>query len=90
MITAPDDGTARSHDEARALLAYAVPGARLAVYRPRGAGANAGAIRAYTITVARHGRPDVCVQGSYALPAPSARLADHARAQCDAALKEPA
>jgi hypothetical protein len=77
VITAPDDGFVRTHDDARSLLAYAVPGARLAFdpKTPRSCG--------YEITVRQHGLPDLCVLGSYTLPANAQRLADHARAQVE-------
>jgi hypothetical protein len=81
MITAPDDGLVRTHDDARALLAYAVPGARVA-FAPQTARSTS-----YQVTVRRFGEPAICVLGSYTLPAQAAPLAANAREQVDRAMK---
>jgi hypothetical protein len=88
-VTEPD--TLRTHDDARALLTYAVPGARVEVYRPplrHWAQRNSERSRAYRITVRRHGAEVACVEGSYALPCDALRLATHAREQVARATSE--
>jgi hypothetical protein len=77
MITAPDDNAVRTHDDARAVLQHAVPGAAVA-FEPKTARSTA-----YQITVRRFGAPSLCVLGSYSLPALADRLAQHARAQVE-------
>jgi hypothetical protein len=80
VITAPFDGYARTHDDARDLIRGAVPGARVVFFpkTPRSTG--------YEITVRVHGAPDVCVAGAYSLPAPAAQIANHARTQVERAM----
>ena len=81
MISAPY-GLCRSHEEARAVLAYAVPGADVSIYRPRlrrWNQKNAESDRAYTITLPFLGRDPVCVMGSYSLPIAAESLAKGAR-----------
>jgi hypothetical protein len=81
MCTATDDGIAHTHDDARALIAGAALGARLVITpkTERSAG--------YEIHVRRHGRPTLCVLGSYTLPAPADRIASNAREQVERAMK---
>jgi hypothetical protein len=80
--TAPDDGLVRTHEDARALLTYAVPGARVDLRRPA-PGTARESTRSYEITIRRHGAPSVCVVGGYSLPAIADRLASHARRQVE-------
>jgi hypothetical protein len=91
MLTSPDDGLVRSHEEARAVLTYAVPGACVSIYRPRLQDVRQHTTersRAYTITVRRMGREDAAVIGSYTLPVAAERLARHAREQVAKAAQE--
>lgn len=81
MITARDDNAVRTHDEARACIRAAVPGAVVA-FEPKTARSVA-----YQITVRRFGAPSLCVLGSYSLPAIADRLAQHAREQVEKAMR---
>jgi hypothetical protein len=81
--TAVDDGYARTHDDAQALIRYAVPGAQVSFWRPLTASDRT---RSYQITMRRWGRADVAVNGAYTIPAPAEALASNARAQCDKAI----
>lgn len=74
MIMATDDGFVRTHDDASALLQYAVPGARVRTWRLRDTDKAYEAARGYEVTIARHGAPTLAVLGSYALPARAERL----------------
>lgn len=80
MITVRDDDQVETHDDASALLRYAVPGATVEVYRPRLKNLyqrNSERSRAYSIVVRRMGVNDLCVTGSYSLPTSAARLLAH-------------
>ena len=83
LAVSRDDGRVYTHDDAEALLRSAVPGARVEVYRRPYSRERS---RSYQITVRRHGREDVAVLGSYALPAPAEQLARDARQQVESAL----
>lgn len=87
MVTATDDGFARTHDDAQALIRYAVPGARVEFSRVPEAREQT---RRYTITVTRMGGKTEAVQGMYSLPAMAARLSTNAREQCAAFTNEKA
>lgn len=79
MITATDDGYAHTHDDAQALIRYAVPGARVRFWQPA---TTRGRSMSYEITVERWGAKVAPVLGAYTLPAPASQIADHARSQC--------
>jgi hypothetical protein len=79
-ITAHNDGLARTHDDAQALIRYAVPGAHVTFWRPA---TGSDRTRAYQITMRRWGRADVAVQGAYTIPAPAERIARNAVEQAD-------
>jgi hypothetical protein len=82
-VTVRDDDVLRTHDEAYALLRYVVTGATVRIYR-REHGREKS--RSYEITVRPHGREDVAVLGSYALPVRAAALASDARTKVESAL----
>lgn len=79
----------RSHDDAKALLTYAVPGAKVRVWQ-RGLRYAEDRIlersRSYEITVKPHGCEMVAVLGSYSLPIAASDLAQSARKQVESAL----
>ncbi|HEY6017960.1 MAG TPA: hypothetical protein VIU16_14330 [Gaiellaceae bacterium] len=78
MITAPETfGLVLTHDDARALLTYAVPGARVAFERKSARSCG------YEIAVRRFGAPTLCVRGMYTIPAIADRLAANAREQVE-------
>ncbi len=88
-IMAPDDGWLRTHDEARDLLTYAVPGARVTfsrVARPGTQQGNAQA-RRFQITVRRVGREPLETFDLYTLPCLAEPLARRARELADHALR---
>jgi hypothetical protein len=74
-----DDGYARTHDDAQALIRYAVPGARVRFWKPE---TTRGRSMSYEITVERWGRREVPVLGAYTIPAPADAIASNARSQC--------
>jgi NADPH-dependent 2,4-dienoyl-CoA reductase/sulfur reductase-like enzyme len=80
-VTTTDDGFVRTHEDARRLLRYAVPGARVTFEMKTARSCG------YEISVRQHGLPDLCVVGSYTLPCLADRIASHARAQVEAGLK---
>lgn len=85
IITAPDDGWVRTHDEVGELLRYAVPGAQVKlspVALPGNAHGNARA-RRYQITVRRIGREPLPTADTYTLPCLAAPLARRARELAD-------
>ena len=89
MITSTDDGLVRSHDDALALLTYAVPGATVRVWQRSLRYAEDRVLersRSYEITVKPHGRDEVAVLGSYSLPIGANDLAHSARKQVESAL----
>lgn len=89
MITTPDDGMLRTHDEALQLLRYAVPGARVALHPvalPGSTKANAAA-RRYTVTVPRVGAEPLETADIYTLPTPAAPIARRVRDLADYALR---
>lgn len=70
----------RTHDEARALLTYAVLGARVEFHRVRDDSPHAARARSYQIVLRdAFGREAVCLTDTYVLPLPAARLAQSAR-----------
>lgn len=78
MITAPETfGLVWTHDDARSVLTYAVPGARV-TFTPKTQRSTA-----YQITVRRFGAPSLCVLGSYSLPCTADRIAANAREQVE-------
>lgn len=83
-----EDDYVRTHDDALALLTYAVPGARvtLAPVRDPGTGAAGLATRRYEITVERAGRAPVTTCDVYCLPCHAGTLARGARLAADRAL----
>lgn len=84
MITVADDDWVRCHPDAQAAIRDAVPGARVRFWEPplRDSSQNVSErSRCYEITVRRFGAPDVCVRGTYALPA-------HAGDLCSSAIKQ--
>ena len=85
MITAPDDGYARTHDDAQALIRYAVPGATVRFWRPQ---TTRGRSMSYEITLRRWGRADVAVTGAYTVPAPADRIAANAISAADKIMKD--
>lgn len=85
MITARDDGFIRTHDDAQALLRYAVPGARIEFTRLK---TGRDQTRGYVISVSRIGSPVVAVEGAYSLPANAAQMAKHTREQADRAAQQ--
>lgn len=84
----PADDYVRTHDGARELLTYAVPGARVTIGRVADAGSPEAdaATRRYEITVPRLGRTPVTVCAVYALPVHAGTLARSARLAADRAL----
>jgi hypothetical protein len=61
-VTATDDGVIRTHDDASAVLRYAVSGAHVAIWKtPTGTDAT----RSYEVSISRHGRPLIAVRGAY-------------------------
>jgi hypothetical protein len=85
-MDAPPD-LVRTHDDARAVLTHAVPGAVVEIYTPRDPGGrHAERVRAYQLVIKRLGREVVCTTGTYVLPLLASRLADSARQAVDAAL----
>lgn len=82
MITADDSPLVRTHDEARAVITHAVPGARVA-FR-----AQTARSCSYEITVRRWGAPSVCVVGGYTLPCLADRIASHAREQVEKEMRQ--
>lgn len=82
------DDYVRSHDDALALLRYAVTGARVRLLpvRDPGTGAAGLATRRYEITVERAGRKPVTACDVYALPCHAGTLARAARLAADRAL----
>jgi hypothetical protein len=85
IATASDDGHARTHDDAQALIRYAVPGAHVTFWRPA---TGSDRTRAYQITMRRWGRADVAVQGAYTVPAPAEQIARNAVEQADRVTNE--
>jgi hypothetical protein len=71
---------AETHDDAQALIRYAVPGAHVTFWRPA---TGSDRTRAYQITMRRWGRADVAVQGAYTVPAPAEQIARNAVEQAD-------
>ena len=88
MITTPDDGLVRSHDEVEQLLRYALPGARvtLAPVAVPGTARAAASTRRYDIVLPRIGRASITTASAYSLPCDAARLAQGAREAADRAL----
>lgn len=85
-VVATDDGEVRSHEEAAAVLRYAVPGAVVTVRRPRLKTLHertSERARVYEIALPQLTRQPVVAVGSYALPLPAADLAAHARAEVE-------
>lgn len=85
-FTATDDGMVWSHDEARQLLTYGLPGATVSMYRPRRLTIDQRLYdqdMAYSVTLKNWGAHDVVVVGSYSLPAPASRLLNDARKRVD-------
>lgn len=80
MITAPDDAMVRTHDDAIALLRYAVPGARVETWQPPRGRDNA---RSYSVSLERLGAEPIVVHAAYALPCDANSLARHARGQVE-------
>ena len=75
MITAPDDDLVRTHDEARALLSYAIPGATLRVWRLPEMDSAHDRGRGYELSIARDGGTSgVLAWGAYALPTRASKL----------------
>lgn len=74
MITAPDDGVLRTHDDAAALLRAAAPGATVRVLRIRGEGDK---VRRYEVCLDRVGRAPVHQTATYGLPCPAEPLRAH-------------
>jgi hypothetical protein len=66
----------RTHDAARDLLTYAVPGARVKIWRVRGGSDRA---RGYSVTVERLGHKHTSAADAYALPCPVSKLYEHAK-----------
>lgn len=89
LVTAPDDGWLRTHDEARELLTYAVPGARVTLAPVAGPGTPKGAAQArrYQITVRRIGHDPLPTADTYTLPCLAEPLARRARELADHALR---
>lgn len=81
MIVARDDGFARSHDDARAVIRYAVPGARVRFWRNVQSTSERGA--SYEVALDRLGEAPVVVRAAYALPCRADALANHARAEIE-------
>lgn len=88
MITTPDDGLVRSHDEVEQLLRYALPGARvtLAPVAVPGTARAAASTRRYDIALPRIGREPITTASAYSLPCDAATLARGAREAADRAL----
>lgn len=88
MITTPDDGLVRSHDEVEQLLRYALPGARvtLAPVAVPGTAQAAASTRRYDIVLPRIGRASITTASAYSLPCDADRLARGAREAADRAL----
>ncbi len=84
----PADDYVATHDGARTLLTYAVPGARVSLSRVLDAGSPAAdaATRRYEITVERLGRAPVTTCAVYSLPVHAGTLARSARLAVEAAL----
>lgn len=83
-----DDDWIHTHDSARELLTYAVPGARVKLSPVALPGTTAGNAKArrYQITVRRLGRDPIETADLYTLPCLAAPLARRARALADFAL----
>lgn len=82
-----DDGWIRTHDDALALLRYAVPGARVGLAPVRlDSRRTAQAARRYEITVHALGREPVTTGDLYHLPLRAEPLARRAREIADRAL----
>lgn len=89
MITARDDGWARTHEDVEQLLRYAVPGARVTtapVHLP-GTLEAAASVRRYEIRIDRVGRDPVTSAHIYSLPVHAGDLAASARRAADAAMR---
>jgi hypothetical protein len=73
LIASTDDGLVRTHDDMKALLTYAVPGATVRVFRPRlksWAQHQTEASMGYEITIRRGGAEALALVGSYSLSTP--------------------
>ena len=81
MIVARDDGFARSHDDARAVIRYAVPGARVRFWREPRTTSERGA--SYEVALPRLGAAPIVLQAAYALPFNAAALAKMVRDRID-------
>ncbi len=86
MISSPDTGYARCHEEARAAITHAIPGADVRFFAPRRGGPRD---MAYEIALTlRLGDAPTIRRGSYTLPAPARQLAADARTAVESAIKE--
>jgi hypothetical protein len=88
MITARDDGWARTHEDVEQLLRYAVPGAKVLfepVAKPGSTERNAGA-RRYRVSVPRIGRDPIETADIYTLPVRVEPMARRVRELADYAL----
>ncbi len=81
MIVAPDDGFARTHDEARAVIQYAVPGARVRFWREARTTSERG--RSYEVALPRLGAAPIVLQAAYALPFNALAVAKMVRTRID-------
>lgn len=86
----PANDLVTTHDGARDLLAYAIPGARVTIHPVAvpGTAEAAARTRRYEIVIERAGRAPVTVADAYSLPVHAGTLARAARAKADAALRQ--
>lgn len=80
MVTSPDSGWVRTHDDAAGLLRSLAPGAKVTISRSPVARERG---RIYAIELPAQGRHRVVVTGAYSLPCVESQLAAHTRKQLD-------